>query len=639
VLAQEEYYNDLQREPCSDVAYAECWTLARRFGWQTFGDAHDAYLWNDIYLLLDCFEAFRDAFYETSGIDPFHSMTLPTASQHAVFLRLMQTRGPDFGIEMVTDRGLMQRVLDNVRGGLSCTFLAHLPANHPKAPWYDPDKPESRLCYGDENSLYSAGMSRALPVGNYSELDLEGLSREQRIKVVETLADRYTEDDAQGQLCVITYTIPEDEHDFIDFAPVRRMKVPWSEVSLRQQDKMKQQLYDDWAEHWLRENPGQSPPPYEPKEPRDEAKLVCWLGEHTEVMLHVAHVKVLRELFDIQIKEVHDVWCFDQERWLQPILKEMSERRARQTSAIKGACEKLKQNTFYGKMLQNMLGKDNTTLYTSSESFLRAVFRSQMKDFGTFTTDEKQFLGWVKNNTEEGVLLNTLRIQGMVTLEWTKIIMLQRHYGVFKKYFGVHAELGFSDTDSFIHRLTLAPEVLHKLNLQDRDPKKLETEDILAAINRIEEVFDLSKVGDATFKGRLGFAKLEIGGKQILLDYAGAQSKMYALYILEQDGVSVKMYAKGLPKSVGKKNCGWNDYVRAIYEFAGADRLECRQMRSRDHIMEHILIRKRGITANNLKVFQLGPDKSRPLGHFRNYLPEAALENGEAVWAAARARL
>jgi hypothetical protein len=640
VLTQAEYFNDLKREACTDEEYAEIQRLARHFGWQTFGDAHDAYLWNDVYLMLDCFEAFRDAFYETSEIDPFHSMTLPTASQHAIFLRLLQTRGPEFGIEYVTDRAFMERILGNVRGGLSNPFLSHLTANHPKAPWYDPSQPESRLCYGDVNSLYSDGMSHALPVGNYSELDLDGLSREDRIKVVEKLADRYTEDDPQGQLCVITYEIPKDEHDFIDFAPVRRMQVPWSEVSQRQRDKVKQHIHDDWAENWLRENPGLNLPAFEPKEPRDVEKLVPWLGEHPQVMLHIAHIKLLRELFDIEITEVHEVYCFDQERWLAPIFKEMSERRAQQTSKIKAACEKLKMNTFYGKMLQNLLGKDNVTLYTDSDQFLRAAFRPQMKDFGTFTTDEKCFLGWVKNNTEKGILLNTLRVQGLVTLEWTKIKMLQLHYGVYKKYFGDHAELGFTDTDSFIHRLTLTPDVLHRLKLQDRDPKLLETEDILAAINCIEPVFDLSKAtGDDTYKGKLGFTKLEIGGKQTLLAYAGAQSKMYALYILEQEGVKVSMYAKGLPKSVVKKECGWNDYVRAIYEFAPAGRLECIQMRSRDHIMEHIKLSKRGITANNFKVFQLAPDKSRPLGHWRNYEPEAALENSEVVWAAARARL
>jgi hypothetical protein len=398
-------------------------------------------------------------------------------------------------------------------------------------------------------------------------------------------------------------------------------------------------MHDAFAEQWLRNNPGQEMPAFEPKEPRSEAKLVPWLGEHPEVMLHVAHIKLLRDLFDIEITEVHEVWCFDQERWLEPVFKEMTEDRARQTSKIKADCCKKKQNTFYGKMLQNMLGKDNVTLYTNHNHFLRAVFRPQMKDFGTFTTEEKYFLGWVKNNTDDGVLLNTLRLQGMVTLEWTKIIMLRLHYHVFKKYFGDHAELGFTDTDSFIHRLTLTPDILHRLNLQDRDPKLLETEDVLHAINQIEPLFDLSKAGDDTYKGRLGFTKLEIGGTKTLLAYAGAQSKMYALYILENGGVKTTMYAKGLPKSVVKKKCGWDTYVKAIYEFGSPERLDCRQMRSRDHIMEHLLIRKRGITANNNKVYQLGPDKSRPLGHFRNYLPEAALENSEAVWAEARARL
>ena len=38
--------------------------------------------------------------------------------------------------------------------------------------------------------------------------------------------------------------------------------------------------------------------------------------------------------------------------------------------------------------------------------------------------------------------------------------------------------------------------------------------------------------------------------------------------------------------------------------------------------MEHRLIKKRGLTGDNDKVFMLGPHVSRPLGHWRNLVPE-----------------
>ena len=50
--------------------------------------------------------------------------------------------------------------------------------------------------------------------------------------------------------------------------------------------------------------------------------------------------------------------------------------------------------------------------------------------------------------------------------------------------------------------------------------------------------------------------------------------------------------------------------------------IEFHAMRSSRHHVEHRLIRKRGLTGDNDKVFQLGPSASRPLGHWRNGLSE-----------------
>ena len=45
--------------------------------------------------------------------------------------------------------------------------------------------------------------------------------------------------------------------------------------------------------------------------------------------------------------------------------------------------------------------------------------------------------------------------------------------------------------------------------------------------------------------------------------------------------------------------------------------------------MEHRLIKKRGLTGGNDKVFMLGPHASRPLGRWRNLVPEHLKEEAQ----------
>ena len=135
----------------------------------------------------------------------------------------------------------MNDILDNVRGGLCVPFIAHLHANDPSAPWYNKEAPESRMCYVDYNSLYPSAMSKPLPLGSYKKLNLKD-DDAWNCSLVEVLSRKYNEDDSEGFLCRITYHIPPDRQDRVDFAPVRKMKVLQSELSERQRRKAEKNM-------------------------------------------------------------------------------------------------------------------------------------------------------------------------------------------------------------------------------------------------------------------------------------------------------------------------------------------------------------------------------------------------------------
>jgi hypothetical protein len=191
--------------------------------------------------------------------------------------------------------------------------------------------------------------------------------------------------------------------------------------------------------------------------------------------------------------------------------------------------------------------------------------------------------------------------------------MLKLHYNTFKGFYGDRATLVYTDTDSLIYHLKTANYLDDFEQINALSPK---------------QVFDLRDTGRvAPNAGQLGLAKDEAGHKKLglrtIAEFVGAQAKMYSLKFVDASGKECfYMKAKGIPTNDLKRLHRHNDFLDTV-QHPNVDRqVEFRAMRSIHHQMEHRLIKKRGLTGDNDKVFLLGPHASRPLGHWRNLLPE-----------------
>jgi len=110
----------------------------------------------------------------------------------------------------------------------------------------------------------------------------------------------------------------------------------------------------------------------------------------------------------------------------------------------------------------------------------------------------------------------------------------------------------------------------------------------------------------------------------------GAQAKMYALKMVDPSGkLTSYLKAKGIPTRDLKRLHRMEDFLDTVRQPNIDRQVEFRAMRSINHQVEHRLIRKRGLTGDNDKVFLLGPGASRPLGHWRNSLPEEQKEENQ----------
>jgi hypothetical protein len=80
---------------------------------------------------------------------------------------------------------------------------------------------------------------------------------------------------------------------------------------------------------------------------------------------------------------------------------------------------------------------------------------------------------------------------------------------------------------------------------------------------------------------------------------------------------------KGVPTSVLQEQFGTSveHYKEAVFT-SKTSMAKFRQFRSSNHIVMHCEVEKVALSADNDKVFQVSPHKSRPLGHWRNREPE-----------------
>jgi hypothetical protein len=214
-------------------------------------------------------------------------------------------------------------------------------------------------------------------------------------------------------------------------------------------------------------------------------------------------------------------------------------------------------------------------------------------------------------------------------LDFAKEHMQRMHYQVMKPFSGDRAKLLYTDTDSLIYLL--------------------ETEDSHADMNSINQmgieliaghtqVFDMSgtrfpasrdkTVGLFKDEGVTKNKKTKRKDMHHFLEWAALAAKMYAFKHLAVDvesGVCTageKKTGKGVPKATLKASTTFASYMHALLHPDHDSRVTFQRFASKFHIMEKRRVTKRALVADNDKVFLLGPEKSRPLGHWRNVRPE-----------------
>ena len=165
---QEQFYSEVNHSSISDEDYEHARNVWKYFDMKTIRDYHDLYLKNDVLLLADVFENFRNVCVENYKLDPAWYYTAPGLAWDACLKKT------EVNLELLNDVDMLLMIEKGIRGGVSTITKRYAKANNPYMKTYS-NSPNKYISYLDANNLYGWGMSQPLATHGFEWMSEEEL--------------------------------------------------------------------------------------------------------------------------------------------------------------------------------------------------------------------------------------------------------------------------------------------------------------------------------------------------------------------------------------------------------------------------------------------------------------------------------
>ena len=512
---KEAFKNDLTGDDLPEEKYVFAQQVWKTTGCQTLGDFHDLYLYQDIFLLADIFEQFRQVCLKNYQLDPAHYYTVPGLAWDAA-LKFTKIK-----LETLYDIEMHQFLENGMRGGISMITHRFAQANNKYLKDYNPEQPSSFITYQDANNLYGLAMIQSLPVSDFkwmNEKDIESFD-------VMTVQD----DVKVGYILEVDLEYPEELHDLHSDYPLAPEKMLISHEML---SPYQQQLKEDLG--------------YKP------AKVKKLLPNLWNKVKYVIHYRNLKQYLSVGMKlsKIHRVLQFRQEAGMKPYIEFNTQLRAQASNDFEKDFFKLLNNSVFGKTMEDVRRRIDIKLVTKPSIFKKHAAKVTYKRSVVFTNDEDKeeyFVGVEVKRTS--IKLDKPIYTGFTVLELSKLHMYDFHYNhMMEKYGPERAKLLFTDTDSLTYHITA----------EDLYQDMKEDQHLYDTCNYPKDHFLFSENN----KKVIGKFKDETGGLPIA-EWIGLRAKMYSM--MTDDGKEKKT-GKGIKKSVLKKDIKHQDFKDCLME-------------------------------------------------------------------------
>jgi len=567
-----EFYNDLTREHCSDKEYEHACNAWIAFSCSNFGDYMLAYLKLDVLLLADIFEVFRSLSQNEDEVDPVHFVSLP----HLSFTSALSFASSD-PPHYIQDENMYNLFERGIRGGMTFTNIHRARARITEL---QNNTNESRhLSYIDVNNLYGSSLSKSLPHSNFKWLNEDEIgyfSNEVNIQAID-------DDSEIGYIFDLDLEYPASIHDDTADFPLA------PEMQMIEQKMFSSYMKDLYKK--VRPNTNFS----------STKKLLLHQFDRENYVVHYSILKFYL-FMGMKVKKVHSGVKFTQKPWLRTFIDMNSQKRAQSRTDFEKSFYKLKNNSLYGKTMENVRRRRKFKLVNSVEQCQKLSNHPLYVQHKIFDED---LVGM--EMYKPSIMLNKLIYVGQAVLDYSKLEMYQLFYNDLKRCPLINrTRLCGGDTDSFFLCLYTSPSV--------------RLEDILLYFG---EKFDSSnydvhhRLYSTTNRARLGCFKDECAGK-LLEEMILLKPKMYSMKYLDSSCHSIKR-AKGVQRAAVKK-LQHNDY-RTVYYSEMDTSEEMTVINSKNHLVTTKSFRKRGLSLWEDKRCWLNKNLSLPYGHYSLGLP------------------
>jgi hypothetical protein len=541
----EAFTSRLSGETISVADYAHAQRVWERFGCRTFRNYHNLYLRCDVAQLADVFEAYRDVSLRGYGLDPVYYFSAPNMAWDAMFKKT------GVELEQISDESMYEFFEKGMRGGISMISHRHARANNPYVTGYDAAQPSTYISYLDANNLYGWAMSRKLPHKDFRwETDLSRFTSE--------FITCWNAEGDKGYTLEVDVRYPEALHALHNDYPL----LP---------EKMKAPAVSPYCEHMAEL--------FEVAEGCE--KLIPNLRDKERYVVHVAALQQALQL-GLELTAVHRVISYTQSRWLKPFIDSNTAQRAKSSSDWEKDYWKLMNNSVFGKTMESVRGRIDLKVRTREDLFMKDV---SSPNFSSFRIWSENLVASQK--TKEQVKLDKPVYAGQAILDLSKTLMYDYWYGHLKPTYGDHVKLLATDTDSLIFQV--------------------QTEDFYKDMKKSSHLYDLSEYDAAD--ERLGWMHSDENKKVVgkfkdetgvtpIAAFVGLKPKLYALRL--EDGKEKKV-CKGVKKAVVQRTISFSDYEQCVLGETPAVERKQVQIRSINHELHTLEIRKRALSCYDTK--------------------------------------
>ena len=542
----------------------------------------------DVHQLADVFESFRTMALEQDGFDPVNYISVPGLTWDSAF------RMTNSSIHLLQDSIMYECFEAGLRGGMTFVNRHHLRRNSPDDEDFDPSLPHTELLYIDANNLYGHALSMPLPQRDFEWVE-EETERHHLIQQLPSIDVR----GSIGFVAEVDLVIPDHLHDVVDDLPLAPEKMKISREWLT--PHMVQQL--DGGRFLSTE------------------KLLLTHRAKHHYVIHFALLQFYLKM-GVLITKTHRVVRFVQSPFFEPYITFNSSQRQSATNELTKEFYKLKNNSLYGKTVENVRGRMNMRLCNTAEKLRKYTSKALFQSCKMFGPD----LVGVQLHKEEvndilrvnhfilsfcfsslQILLDKPVYIGQAVLDLSKLVMYQlryEHLAAYSREFRGDIRIAGGDTDSFfleIHNISLNRQLL---------PKMLE-DGILDSSNYPPSYPRYSNM----YKAQLGRVKDEGAGK-VWKEWLLLRPKCYSMISTNQ---CEHRRAKGIQRSVVTKEISHVDYL-AIFQGATDDYRKVRRFQSSRHAISTIQQRKRALCIFEDKREWMSLNDSVAYGH--HYLPK-----------------